>query len=861
MVKAKKTEGQATSQISPESEKVAAPLSLSDMQQQYGWSGTDIWGGIINEEYNRDLSGLKGIKKFDEMRKSDASVSALLLACSLPIRSAKRYVDPASDDDGVVQDTDREIATFVEKALFEKMDTTWDQFLQECLTFLPFGFSVFEKVYYIKDNQILLKKLAFRSQKTIEYWISQDGTPWIQQQLDTPVVWWPNNGKFLVSIPWDKLILFVVNQEGDNYQGISVLRPAYKHWYIKQNLEKFEAIKHQKQWVGVPVIYLPKNATTEDKALAETIVQKFKTNEQSGIVMPWPKDSGWDFAFADLKAGDTTNMQESIKYHMREITKTVLAQFIELGNTDTGSRALGESQTNMFLNAIATYAKIIQNNINRYLIPELVGFNFNTDRFPKLRFEALGGKDMAAFATTLQWLVTAGIIDTDEELQRVVREQLGLPPKDESTTDDPNDVRGDAEDETIADPTIKPEVKKDMPDADDKVEDIQAHEHATHDWDCGSAFADDYYMTLSKAFNNKVILDIQKKAKEDSTYADVKKKWYKFNDFEDESPRIMTFAERKVNFKMIKSSMEKYSSQLDGKTAKIFNNMKKDLLSQIDIAVQQNDVAAIGRIKARFTDDFAQVLTDVQKEMFEVGKKAAATEMGVSIPTTPAETRGAMYVQNQQVVQKISNDMTNTAQSAAMQTIAKRGGSVTATNASAAKIAVNEALTGQIAKAAWSVNTLWISMSLNMWRVNIFEMYPEKIYGMQYSAILDDRTTDRCLSLDGRIVKPWSVAFYEYSPPQHYNCRSVWVEILEDEEFKPTIWGIPASIVPALTIDNTPNMTWPVMWKWSPALWILQQELDEIKGKLELLKAEGKNEFRQKQYQDRIDILTKALKK
>lgn len=139
--------------------------------------GTDIWGGIIDEEYNRDLSGLKGIKKFDEMRKSDASVSALLLACSLPIRSAKRYVEPATDDDGVTQEIDRQIANFVEKALFEKMDTTWDQFLQECLTFLPFGFSVFEKVYYIKDNEVLLKKLAFRAQKTIEYWITTDGKP------------------------------------------------------------------------------------------------------------------------------------------------------------------------------------------------------------------------------------------------------------------------------------------------------------------------------------------------------------------------------------------------------------------------------------------------------------------------------------------------------------------------------------------------------------------------------------------------------------------------------------------------------------------------------------------------------------
>lgn len=858
MVKSGKTQGQAASQISPETDVPAKPLTLGDMQQTYGWVGTDIWGGIINEEYNRDLSGLKGIKKFDEMRKSDASVSALLLACSLPIRSAKRYIEPATDDDGVTQEIDRQIADFVEKALFEKMDTTWDQFLQECLTFLPFGFSVFEKVYYIKDNEVLLKKLAFRSQKTIEYWITTDGRPWIQQQLDTPVADWPNKWKFLVSIPWDKLILFVVNQEGDNYQGVSVLRPAYKHWYIKQNLEKFEAIKHQKQGVGVPLIYLPKGATEKDKEAALTIVEKFKTNEQSGVVMPWPKDSGWEFSFADLKAGDTTNMQESIKYHMREITKTVLAQFIELGNTDTGSRALGESQTDMFLNAIASYAKIIQNNINRYLIPELVGFNFNTDRFPKLRFEELGGKDMAAFSTTLAQLITAGVIDPDEELQRVVREQLGLPPKDEATTDDPND----AADDTSTDQTPVPDgTKKDMPAADDNVEDIQAHEHKTADWDCGSAFADDYYMSLSRAFNNRVILDIQKKGKDDGTYAEVKKKWYKFNDFEDESPRVMTFAERKVNFKMIKGAMNKYSSQLDSKTATIFNNMKKDLLNQIDIAVQQNDVAAIGRIKARFTDDFAQVLTDVQKEMFEIGKKAAATEMGVPIPTTPAETKGAMYIQNQQVVQKITNDMTNTAQSAAMQTIAKRGGSITDTSAGAAKVAVNEALTGHIAKAAWSINTLWISMSLNMWRTNIFEMHPEKVYAMQYSAILDENTTDRCLSLDGRIVKPWSTAFYEYSPPQHYNCRSVWVEVLEDEEFKPSIGGIPASIAPALTIDNTPSMSWPVVWKWSPALWILQEELKELEGKLELLKAEGKNEFRQWQYQDRIDVLKKALKK
>lgn len=128
--------------------------------------------------------------------------------------------------------------------------------------------------------------------------------------------------------------------------------------------------------------------------------------------------------------------------------------------------------------------------------------------------------------------------------------------------------------------------------------------------------------------------------------------------------------------------------------------MKKDLMQQIQVAVDTNDVAAIGRIKAKFSDDFAQALTDVQKELFEVGKKAAATEMGVAVPSTPAETKGAMYIQNKQVVDKITNDITNTAQSAAMQTVAKRGGSITNTSAADVKIAVNEAVSGHIAKAS-----------------------------------------------------------------------------------------------------------------------------------------------------------------
>jgi hypothetical protein len=62
----------------------------------------------------------------------------------------------------------------------------------------------------------------------------------------------------------------------------------------------------------------------------KTILQNFKTNEQSGITMPGKKEDGWNVEFLDLKAGDGTQILESIKYFDRQISKSVLAQFLEL---------------------------------------------------------------------------------------------------------------------------------------------------------------------------------------------------------------------------------------------------------------------------------------------------------------------------------------------------------------------------------------------------------------------------------------------------------------------------------------------------------------------------------------------------
>lgn len=77
-------------------------------------------------------------------------------------------------------------------------------------------------------------------------------------------------------------------------------------------------------------------------------------------------------------------------------------------------------------------------------------------------------------------------------------------------------------------------------------------------------------------------------------------------------------------------------------------------------------------------------------------------------------------------------------------------------------------------------------------RTNLFEAMNEARYAeftdpelggfvvaLQYSAILDDRTTDICQALNGKTWTEDSDVWDQYRPPNHYNCRSVLVPVTE----------------------------------------------------------------------------------
>jgi len=402
-----------------EAPKPSAPTS------ELGSTGTSFFSGILTgEEYNTDLQGSKGRDIYEKMRKSDAQVKATLLACELPLRAAIWRMEPASDDPG-----DVEIAEFVENNLMEGMTITFDSFLKHVLLMLPFGYSIFERVYALEDGRIKWRKLAPRLPKTLYKWNinKQDGG------LDGIEQFVFKNDKYeFVDIPADRLVIFTNDKEGSNFEGTSLLRAAYKHWYYKSNLERIDAIAAERHALGVPTLEIPDTATTEDIAKADKILQRLHAHEKSYM----RHKAGWSFDIKGL-SGSIKEIMPSIEYHDRMIGHSILASFLTLGSRDVGSYALSRDQSSFFLMALNAIGKNVCDTMNRYAIQPLVDYNWNVESYPKLAYSPLETRDIESYCNAISGLIEKGALTTGTDVENTLRDLLKLPPKPEPEEGEP----------------------------------------------------------------------------------------------------------------------------------------------------------------------------------------------------------------------------------------------------------------------------------------------------------------------------------------------------------------------------------------------------------------------------------------
>ncbi len=396
----------------------ATQVKKKEVTEELGGSGTSIISGYLtNQDYNPDFTGTRRISLFDEMRLSDATVRAAMLAVKLPLLSADWYIKEPSGDD-----TLGEPADFINRQLFKNKGFSFTQFLRQALTMCDYGNSIFEKVFEpLPGNKIGWKRLAPRLSKTIYRWTLKDGvSPGIYQILPT--------GK-TAEIPRWKLLYFINEQEGSNYEGISMLRPAYQPYYYKKLLYKIDAIASEKQGMGIPQIIAPMNATPADKAKAREIAQNIRTNERAYVELP----QGFSLSFLDTHADSLKDCKEMIAHYDRQIVKAVLAQFIDLGSQAGGSYALSADQSKLFLLGLEYIAKLIQEEMNK-AIRELCDLNFTglkDDEYPTLEYGAIGQIDFDKLSQSLHRLADKNLITPNLEMEKYLLASMKLPISDD----------------------------------------------------------------------------------------------------------------------------------------------------------------------------------------------------------------------------------------------------------------------------------------------------------------------------------------------------------------------------------------------------------------------------------------------
>lgn len=395
---------------------------------ELGQSGTILIGGFLSQtDYNAGLTGFQALDSYDQMRKGDATVKAALLAVTLPIIGANWRMDPASDSA-----QDKDIADFVWDQL-NGMTRSFEEFMREAFLFLPFGHYLFEIIYQLTpDGKIGLKKLAPRLPKTVQKWQTSTGDDGITQFL-------PNG--HTADIPMEKLVVFVNEKEGDNWEGISLLRSAWKHWHMKDTLYKIDVIAAERQGLGVPYAKPTTSVTPEQKAEVIDVLKNLHAHEQGYLYQPM----GWEIGFVDMGASGTRDPWKSIAHHDRQIVKSVLAEFLELGagtsgSSHGGSHALSRSQSDLFMLSVRHYAKIFAATMNKYLIERLVDYNYTVDKYPTLMHDEVGDMDFDAITTSIQRLSQIGNWTPDVEVERVLRKAMSLPDLDEDVTDYPEPV-------------------------------------------------------------------------------------------------------------------------------------------------------------------------------------------------------------------------------------------------------------------------------------------------------------------------------------------------------------------------------------------------------------------------------------
>jgi len=402
----------------------------------YATAYSSSWWLSAEQEQTPELRWPLSIFVYDRMARQDAQVQSVLRAVTLPLRRTPWSIEAGAASDEVTQFVAKNLGLPVSgKPPVPSPRTrdrfSWSKHLAQALLMLRYGHMFFEQVYRIGDDgRAYLRKLAPRMPQTLmAINVDRDGGLASIQQYGTL-----DGSAKDVTIPVTRLVGYIHEQEGGNWLGQSLLRPAYKHWLIKDRMLRVQAQTNERNGMGIPVYTTTPNGLDLDAG--KKIATEIRAGDSSGAAIP-------NGAQLELKGvtGSLPNAQTAIDYHDQQIGRSVLAHFLNLG-TQTGSWALGSTFADFFSMSLQTVGQDVRDIGQQHVVEDLVDINFGPDEpAPQLTFQEIGSRH-AVTAEAIALLVNSGVLLREPALERYIRETYGIPEKEPLPGQPPADTGG-----------------------------------------------------------------------------------------------------------------------------------------------------------------------------------------------------------------------------------------------------------------------------------------------------------------------------------------------------------------------------------------------------------------------------------
>lgn len=542
-----------------------------------------------------------------------------------------------------------------------------------------------------------------------------------------------------------------------NIYGHSELQEIYPQYRAKIKLFNFRNEKLEGFGKPIPIAtFASAEMSSGERSDLESQLKYFQNNKyftipgtrnQAGEIMGKIKLEFREATRTSPGGDDYTQALDQIDTQIAR--KLLVPDKMGMSDSDGGSYALGETQHNLYLDGIAHDQRKLENLINN-LIREMVDFNYQVTEYPTFKFDEMSEK---LIADDVQKLVQAGVVDPREKWLRgfigvpsitvteqeeldeksLTKKQAAIPPGDPvlpgetapTVPGTPGQAKSPAHFKSKTPPIKFKQIQKELNDNEDEFIIALKAVYA----DCSDAL-------IKQVKNKKIVEDKNLEA-------------------------INTLKINKTDLKAL----------VQGYLVKLYIMGKAEAIEEVRPRFKALDIPV--QFKAELKDQVSidDYLDWLNKDYID--KYLAEYKEWGDLTKDDIAYLSDLKQQGFFITGDIETDMVRDVYEALVE------GFRSGDSADNIIAKIKESLSEDMESRATTIARTNESTAYNSGRQNFFnqEGIQDNIEAYEYSAIIDNATTQFCEEHNGQIILKTDPDFGRINPPNHFNCRSMLIPI------------------------------------------------------------------------------------